>query len=61
MSEIQSSKVTKVNVVTTVMLAFISLWRTAAVVLCNLASSAYCAGGLAEKFVGKLAPGFARI
>ena len=58
MSAIQSSKVTKVVVATTVMLAFISFWKAAAVVLCDLASSAYYAGGLAEGFVGKSAPWF---
>ncbi len=49
---------TKVVVATTVMLAFISFWRAAAIVLCDLASSAYYAGGLAEGFVGKSAPWF---
>src|SRR3990172_6980791 len=50
--------VTKVVVATTIMLSFISFWRAAAVVLCDLASSAYYAGGLAEGFVGKSAPWF---
>jgi len=58
MSEVQISKTTKVVVATTVMLAFISFWRAAAIVLCDLASSAYYAGGLAEGFVGKSAPWF---
>ncbi len=58
MPGIRSSKVTKVVVATTVMLAFISFWRAAAIVLCDLASSAYYAGGLAEGFVGKSAPWF---
>jgi amino acid transporter len=49
---------TKVVVATTVMLSFISFWRAAAIVLCDLASSAYYAGGLAEGFVGKSAPWF---
>ncbi len=52
------STVTKVVVATTVMLSFISFWRAAAIVLCDLASSAYYAGGLAESFVGKSAPWF---
>jgi amino acid transporter len=52
------STVTKVVVATTVMLSFISFWRAAAIVLCDLASSAYYAGGLAEGFVGKSAPWF---
>ncbi len=58
MSSVYSSKTTKVVVATTVMLAFISFWRAAAIVLCDLASSAYYAGGLAEGFIGKSAPWF---
>lgn len=58
MREAQTSKATKVVVATTVMLAFISFWRAAAIVLCDLASSAYYAGGLAEGFIGKSAPWF---
>jgi len=52
------SKVTKVVVATTVMLSFITFWRAAAIVLCDLASSAFYAGGIAESFVGKSAPWF---
>ena len=40
------------------MLAFISYWRAAAIVLNDLASSAYYAGGEAEQFIGKAAPWF---
>ncbi len=58
MSVTDRSTVTKVVVATTVMLSFISFWRAAAIVLCDLASSAYYAGGLAETFVGKSAPWF---
>jgi hypothetical protein len=58
MSAADRSTVTKVVVATTVMLSFISFWRAAAIVLCDLASSAYYAGGLAESFVGKSAPWF---
>ncbi len=54
----ERSSVTKVVVATTVMLSFISFWRAAAIVLCDLASSAYYAGGIAEGFVGKSAPWF---
>ena len=50
--------VVKVFVATTVMLSFISFWRAAAVVLSDLASSAYYAGGDAEKVIGKSAPWF---
>ncbi len=40
------------------MLSFITFWRAAAIVLCDLASSAFYAGGIAEGFVGKSAPWF---
>src|SRR5438132_5024385 len=42
----------------TVMLSFISFWRAAAIVLCDLGSSAYYVGGIAEKAIGKAAPWF---
>ncbi|MBS1799236.1 MAG: APC family permease [Acidobacteria bacterium] len=38
------------------MLTFISFWRAAAIVLNDLGSSAFYAGGLAEEAVGKAAP-----
>ena len=47
-----------VFIATTVMLSFISFWRVAAIVLSDLASSAYYAGGDAEKVIGKSAPWF---
>jgi len=49
---------TRVVVASTVMLSFISFWRAAAIVLCDLGSSAYYAGGIAETAVGKSAPWF---
>src|SRR5580704_9754485 len=48
----------RVLVATTAMLTFISFWRAAAIVLNDLASSAYYAGGEAEQFIGKTAPWF---
>src|ERR1700677_1202420 len=48
----------RVIVATTALLTFISFWRAAAIVLNDLASSAYYAGGEAEGFVGKTAPWF---
>ncbi len=42
----------------TVMLAFVSFWRASAIILCDLGSSAYYVGGIAEKAVGKAAPWF---
>src|SRR5271169_3425955 len=50
--------VAQVLVATTAMLSFISFWRAAAIVLNDLASSAYYAGGEAEQFIGKTAPWF---
>ncbi|MBZ5628874.1 MAG: APC family permease [Acidobacteriia bacterium] len=47
-----------VFIATTVMLSFISFWRVAAVVLADLASSAYYVGGDAEKVIGRSAPWF---
>ncbi len=54
----RASTRTKVVVATTVMLSFISFWRAAAIVLSDLASSAYYAGGIAETQIGKSAPWF---
>ncbi len=55
-----SAQRTKTNVliVSSVALAFISFWRAAAIVLCDLASSAYYVGGISEQAVGKSAPWF---
>src|SRR5258707_8331888 len=48
----------KVVIATTAMLSFISFWRAAAIVLNDLGSSAFYAGGIAEEAVGKSAPWF---
>jgi amino acid transporter len=48
----------QVIIVTSVMFTFISYWRTAAVVLCDLASTAYYIGGAVEAAVGPAAPWF---
>jgi amino acid transporter len=48
----------RVVVATTVFLSFISFWRAAAIVLADLGSSAFYAGGIAEQAVGKAAPWF---
>ncbi len=48
----------RVVVATTVFLSFISFWRAAAIVLGDLGSSAFYAGGIAEQAVGKAAPWF---
>jgi len=48
----------KVVVATTVALSFISFWRGASIVLSDLASSAFYAGGIAELAIGAAAPWF---
>src|ERR1700724_1223554 len=48
----------KVVVATAVALSFISFWRGAAIVLSDLASSAFYAGGIAEQAIGASAPWF---
>src|ERR1700734_566970 len=45
-----------VIVVNSVMFKFISYWRTAAVVLCDLASTAYYIGAIVEGSIGAAAP-----
>jgi hypothetical protein len=54
----QPSPASKVVVATTVALSFISFWRGASIVLSDLASSAFYAGGAAEQAIGKAAPWF---
>src|SRR5213593_164603 len=48
----------RVLIASTAMLAFISFWRAAAVVLNDTGSSAFYAGAIAEHFIGKTAPWF---
>ncbi len=47
-----------VIIVSSVMFTFISYWRTAAVVLCDLASTAYYIGAIVEQAIGPAAPWF---
>src|ERR1700693_2355989 len=54
----QQGGANKIVVATTVALSFISFWRAAAIVLSDLASSAYYAGGIAEHAIGRSAPWF---
>ncbi len=53
-----TERAARVVVATTVALSFISFWRAAAIVLSDLASSAFYAGGIAEQAIGKSAPWF---
>src|SRR5437764_13456717 len=48
----------RVLIASTAMLAFISFWKAAAVVLNDMGSSAFYAGAIAEHFIGKTAPWF---
>ncbi|MBI5084430.1 MAG: amino acid permease [Acidobacteria bacterium] len=48
----------RVVIASTIALSFISFWRAAAIVLSDLASSAYYVGGIAEQAIGKAAPWF---
>jgi hypothetical protein len=52
------ARAAQVIVVSSVMFSFISYWRTAAVVLCDLASTAYYIGAIVESSIGKAAPWF---
>jgi amino acid transporter len=54
----KAPELTRFVVPATAMLSFISLYRAAAIVLCDLGSSAYYVGGIAEKAIGKAAPWF---
>jgi len=47
-----------VIVVGSVMFSFISYWRVAAVVLCDMASTAFYIGGIVEQVIGAAAPWF---
>src|SRR6202049_1286835 len=54
----QKPALPRVLVATTAMLAFISFWRAAAIVLNDMGSSAFYAGAIAEHFIGKTGPWF---
>src|SRR5437870_13881242 len=56
--QMATSTTARVLIATTAMLAFISFWRVAAIVLNDMGSSAFYAGAIAEQFIGKTAPWF---
>jgi amino acid transporter len=58
MKQLEGQSGSRVVVATTAMLSFISFWHAAAIVLNDLASSAYYVGGIAEHAIGKSAPWF---
>lgn len=45
-------------VISSVMFAFISYWRTAAIVLCDMSSTVFYVGAIVESAIGKAAPWF---
>ncbi len=53
---IANSPVARVLVASSAMLAFISFWRVAAIVLNDMGSLAFYAGAISEHFIGKTAP-----
>ncbi len=55
-TKLSAAGLPRVLVATTAMLTFISFWRAAAIVLNDLGSSAFYAGGIAEKAIGPSAP-----
>src|SRR5437588_6233807 len=52
------TRAAQIIIVSSVMFSFISYWRTAAVVLCDLASTAYYIGAIVEQSIGPAAPWF---
>jgi amino acid transporter len=53
-----AARAAQIVVVSSVMFAFISSWRTAAVVLCDMSSTVFYIGAIAENAIGKAAPWF---
>jgi amino acid transporter/nucleotide-binding universal stress UspA family protein len=53
-----AGRAAQVVVVSSVMFTFISFWRTAAVVLCDMSSTVYYIGAIVEDAIGKAAPWF---
>src|SRR6476469_3189111 len=57
-SKVPATGPQRVLVASTAMLAFISFWRAAAIVVNDMGSSAFYAGAIAEHFIGTTAPWF---
>src|SRR5215469_6235542 len=55
-SETAPAGVPRVLIASTAMLAFITFWQAAAIVLNDMGSSTFYAGGIAEHLIGKTAP-----
>ncbi|MBI1902772.1 MAG: amino acid permease [Planctomycetia bacterium] len=54
----RSRRAAQVIIVSSVMFTFISYWRTAAVVLCDMSSTVYYIGAIVETAIGPAAPWF---
>jgi len=52
------SRAGRVVVVSSVMFTFISFWRTAGIVLCDMSSTVFYIGAIAENAIGRAAPWF---
>src|SRR5882757_10937543 len=52
------ARTAQIVVVSSVMFTFISFWRVAAVVLCDMSSTVYYIGAIVESAIGKAAPWF---
>src|SRR5215467_9063503 len=57
-SETAPAGVPRVLIASTAMLAFITFWQAAAIVLNDMGSSSFYAGAIVEHFIGKTAPWF---
>ncbi len=57
-TEAAASATGKVVIISSIMFVFISYWRVAAIVLCDLASTAFYIGGIVEHSIGPAAPWF---
>jgi len=52
------ARAAQIVIVSSVMFTFISYWRTAAVVLCDMSSTVYYIGAIVENAIGRAAPWF---
>ena len=57
-ANIGKKRTAQIVIVSSVMFTFISFWRTAAVVLCDMSSTVYYIGAIVESTIGKAAPWF---
>jgi hypothetical protein len=55
---LSTGRAAQIVVVSSVMFTFISFWRTAAIVLCDMSSTVFYIGAIVENAIGKAAPWF---